>query len=200
MISNTKKFIYIHINKCGGTSLTDVLKEHAVDFEGKKIGYKKHSTMQQVYDVIGSDLADSYYKFTVIRNPLDRISSFYRHITRSNSRVYKKMNGKFDITNFDKFINNLPDLYKSRSDYGISLISMTEWLMVNGKIKIDKIIKLEDLNSEYKNLSNNFGLESNLKKLNQDPIQIKHASLYTSEMKNIVKSIYKDDFKNFNYE
>ena len=200
MISNTKKFIYIHINKCGGTSLTNVLMKHATDFNTKKIGYRKHSTMQQVYDAIGIDLADSYYKFTVIRNPLDRISSFYRHIKRSNSWVYNKMSQKFDITNFNKFINNLPDLYKSRSDFEISIISMTEWLTVNKKIKIDKIIKLEDLNGEYKNLSNNFGLELNLKNLNQDPIQVKHTSLYTSEMKNIVKSIYKDDFKNFNYE
>lgn len=200
MISHTKKFIYIHINKCGGTSLTDILSKYATDFNTNKIGYREHSTMSEVYSAIGNDLADSYYKFTVIRNPYDRLSSFYRHIKRVNSWIYIKMSKKFDITTFNKFINVLPELYKSRSDYEIGIISLSEWLTVNDKIKINKIIKLEDLNNEYKNLSNKFGFEVDLKKLNQDPNRVDHKTLYTNEMKDIVKYIYDVDFKNFNYE
>ena len=110
------------------------------------------------------------------------------------------MSQKFDITNFNKFINNLPDLYKSRLDYEVALLSVTEWLTTGEKIIIDKIIKLEDLDVEYKNLSNKFDFELDLKKLNTDPNPINHRSLYTTEMIDIVKTVYSDDFKNFNYE
>ena len=56
-------FIFIHINKTAGTSI------------GKAIGLpiKDHLTAQEVLSRIGKDRWDAAYKFTLVRNPWDKV-------------------------------------------------------------------------------------------------------------------------------
>lgn len=121
MLSLTKKFIFIHIEKTGGTSIQKVLKEYSNDkliYKDKKHPdsfllngeYKeitKHSsisTYNKYYNI------EDYVVFSCIRNPWDRILS-----------LYFWENDKFDKNKFIKMIHeNIP--------------SMTDRLSLNGSI------------------------------------------------------------------
>ena len=68
MVSKIKKFIYIHINKCAGTSMTRFLKSYlCYDSEGK-IWPKEHATLQDVYNVLDED---------DLENSLHQLASVY---------------------------------------------------------------------------------------------------------------------------
>lgn len=93
MISHRKKFLFIHIPKTGGNSVQEVLKEHSeqqivtrrADQDGvDRFGVvdpahpklTKHATLRDYYDAYGRQIL-SYYIFTTIRNPFDRLVSYY---------------------------------------------------------------------------------------------------------------------------
>ena len=65
------KLIYIHIPKTGGWSICNVLDD---------VGYKNwfnHSSAIEIRDKIGLVNFNNSIKFTVIRNPWDKIKSGY---------------------------------------------------------------------------------------------------------------------------
>ena len=68
MINHKHKFIFIHINKCGGTSIDKV-------FSGKFRGHKKAFD----YKKLNPKEFENYFKFTFVRNPWDRVVSFYHY-------------------------------------------------------------------------------------------------------------------------
>lgn len=91
MVSESKKFIFIHIPKTGGNSITTALKDYTDDgckfvrFDGevyngisvynsKDRAIKKHSPLCVYEDFY--DLTE-YFIFTVTRNPFDRVLSWY---------------------------------------------------------------------------------------------------------------------------
>lgn len=59
--------VFIHIPKCGGTSLTQAL--------GQRI--KLHDTAVERYNKLGAARWEDVYSFSVVRHPFDRTVSFY---------------------------------------------------------------------------------------------------------------------------
>ncbi|MGK7958799.1 MAG: sulfotransferase family 2 domain-containing protein [Crocosphaera sp.] len=108
-ISNSKKFIFVHPHKCAGTSIENALsrtlqwndiilgstpygtKIETAYFE--KFNLRKHSMASEIKEVIGEDTWNSYFTFSVVRHPFDRMVSLYKYL--------QKIKGK------DSFIKNI---------------------------------------------------------------------------------------------
>ena len=86
IILNQKKFAFLHIPKCGGSTLQKWLRQHFTsdaDFYGKiehpKIGtvYREHLTLQQLKRHYPEALADirNNETYAIIRDPLSRFES-----------------------------------------------------------------------------------------------------------------------------
>ena len=95
-LSNSRKFIFIHITKAAGTSITYAL-EKSMDWNDLVIGstplgvelekyylkrfhLQKHSKAVEVRQVIGNDLWEDYFTFTFTRHPYTRVLSLYTFI------------------------------------------------------------------------------------------------------------------------
>ena len=75
MIINNNKLIYIHIPKCGGSSLNTNLEKYRIENFNKKIG---HSTYLEYKNIVGNKLFNEYKTFMIVRNPWDwHISWFF---------------------------------------------------------------------------------------------------------------------------
>ena len=75
MISNKHKFIFLHIPKCGGTSIENF-------FGGCK---KKHRPLCKMYRHLEFPL-EEYFQFTFVRNPFDRILSLFFYLVKDEKR------------------------------------------------------------------------------------------------------------------
>ncbi len=101
-ISNSKKFIFIHPHKCAGTSIEIALSEtlqwndiilggsnnYGKNFQHiyqKKFNLHKHSSAADIQKVVGDNVWDSYFTFSVVRHPLDRMISLYTYFKRIKS-------------------------------------------------------------------------------------------------------------------
>ena len=89
LISTEKKFLFIHIQKTAGSSLARLLKSQAPDTR-PFLGQHDHALWTKKH--LGSRW-DEYYKFAFVRNPWDRLVSWYEMI-RQDGRLlpwYKRV-------------------------------------------------------------------------------------------------------------
>ena len=96
IISRKRRYIFVHIPKTGGTALTLALEARAAADDliigdtpkavarraklrslglPQKLG--KHATLADLDGVIGPDEWDGFFCFTLVRNPWDRLISYY---------------------------------------------------------------------------------------------------------------------------
>lgn len=78
------RFIFIHVYKCGGTSVRTALMKYNSAALISKYGLSQHASAREVRDKLGPVEWSRYVSFAVIRNPWDRhVSRYYynRHIT-----------------------------------------------------------------------------------------------------------------------
>src|SRR5881296_4576877 len=93
MISLQKRFLFVHIPKTAGNSIQSALRDYSEDqlvalrkeqdgierfgLRNPNYNIKKHSTLAEYRDALGNEQFRSLYKFTCVRNPWDRMVSYY---------------------------------------------------------------------------------------------------------------------------
>ncbi len=81
LISHKHKFIFLHVQSTGGTSMSAALEpfcEHTLQ-EHNRLGFPSHATAAQARQLVGADVWNSYFKFAFERNPWDRTLSGYHY-------------------------------------------------------------------------------------------------------------------------
>jgi len=89
LISTEKKLLFIHIQKTAGSSLARLLKSQAPDTR-PFLGQHDHALWAKRH--LGSEW-DEYYKFAFVRNPWDRLVSWYEMIRQDGTLLpsYKRL-------------------------------------------------------------------------------------------------------------
>jgi hypothetical protein len=94
MISDQHRCIFVHIPKCGGTSIEDVIwpapRREAdlwmgfIDAYHNKYqtGGLQHLTATQIRTEVGAARFAAYWRFSIVRNPFDRLVSQYASMQR----------------------------------------------------------------------------------------------------------------------
>lgn len=105
LISNSHRFVFVHLHKCGGTSVERALSTQMAWNDlilgssryGEKLqqiykpeyGLDKHSTAAEIKNVIGDELWKSYFTFATVRHPFDRVVSFYSYLNTFYLNFYR---------------------------------------------------------------------------------------------------------------
>jgi hypothetical protein len=91
-ISDKYKLIFFHLPKCAGRSVTTVLDIKTSDKTNINSGLKQTTLlgfeMEQWNKKIYPEKWDNYMKFTIVRNPWDRVVSLY-HFRKKENDLYK---------------------------------------------------------------------------------------------------------------
>jgi len=125
MISHTHRFIFIHIPRTGGSSISRQLGKYSDQ------NTKKHWNASDYVEYLTQPVFDSYFKFTFIRNPWDimvskYVSDWYSRIGYLSGKSFSYFLDTFRVPNhehgdtfFDYFSLDSLDFvgrYESRSD------------------------------------------------------------------------------------
>ena len=94
IISNKYKFIFVHLHKCGGTSIerkfnrvmgwndlvigSTRLGEKIQDEYKVKFGLHKHNSALEIKNIVSNQIWNEYYSFAIIRHPISLFESFYK--------------------------------------------------------------------------------------------------------------------------
>jgi hypothetical protein len=106
MISFQKRFLFVHIPKTAGNSIQTILRHYSEDeivalraeqdgierFGLRNPNYKikKHSTLAEYRAALGGERLRDLYKFTCVRNPWDRMVSYYFGTTQLVETWHRK--------------------------------------------------------------------------------------------------------------
>lgn len=172
-----------------------------VHFESyRNIGHFKHLVDRLICmvsknnkSVIGEKIFKSYFKFAVVRNPYDRLVSHFSWVSGFKKRTETLK--KDDFINFvDRVVQN--ELYKSEQH----LIPQHRYILIDGRVAVDKILHYENLDSEFKSLCDELRIDANLEKRMVSKQRGKYGEYYTNQTKKKVYDVYQKDFSLFGYD
>ena len=176
MIINEHKVIFIHIPKNAGTSIEEYFGNESV-----RIQPNKHADIYEIKRKFKNSY-NNYKKFTIIRNPYDKMVSWYFYLKRNL--------GDYNVIEFNNWIKD-PSKFWHINDPISYLKPQYEW--INNTVEI---IKFENLNKE---LNKFFNEKINLPIINKS--NHKHyLEYYNKQSLNIIYKRYKKDFEKFNYK
>lgn len=206
LLSFSKKFIFIHIDKSAGTSVKAALtkyctypQESAYSSVLKKLGIRQYS--EEFYDHIRSQelmryldpqVFHSFYKFAFVRNPWDWMLSSYTYYLKK-PQIHPHVYFKDQIQSFRDFIlwqTGNPYIYHTQSEYLFDS---------DGKKLVDFIGRFENVAEDFKKVTNHLGINEVLPHKNISK-EKGYADQYTSETKDLVYLHYRRDIDLFGYE
>lgn len=193
MLIHNKKLIFIHIPKTGGSSIKQALF-------GKYISSHDHAGYYRDHHEL---CWNSYFKFSIVRNPWDRTFSIYNFYKNGNNPVNAKIKISMNEMSFEDFIH----LY-SRGEWlpGSSfsnplLTQQLDWISLDGKIAVDLVVKFESLQEDYIRLCEELNIRArrlpHLKKMGN---RGDYKNMYNDETKNIIYRRFKKDIEAFDYD
>lgn len=209
MISNSKKFIFVHIPKTGGSSIEKdlipffdekikIVGSNSIVNEKLKNPIKnsfnsfKHATAIELQEEYGIEKWNSFFKFSVIRKAEDRLISLY---------FWKQKNRRYNKSTF--ISETLPQQHKTNPDNGKrALWSINKYVCdYNNNLILDKLIDFDNFTIQYSNLLKN---DLNINIINNShinkstPIGIENYYKDT-ELIEMIREVYIKENKFFNF-
>jgi hypothetical protein len=184
-INHKHKFIFIHIPKNAGTSIRNSFNIKGYD---KKVVSKRypHSTCSEIKQYCGEKVWNEYYKFAFIRNPFDRLVSFY-HFHKSDQYKHKIGRERAFNQSFKEWVMDINDLNVTHSqsyylDEEINFIGRYENLQ-NDFNKVCKATKIAEYTLPHYNKSEHKGWQH----------------YYDDDLQDFVYNRYRLDFNRFTF-
>lgn len=158
MISLGHRFLFVHIPKTAGNSIQNILRGYSKDeivardgqdglerFEVRSPGrnLEKHSTLADYERELGAGILADLFKFAVVRNPWDRLISFYFSPHRRENGWSPRLFRKF----VDKEVKPLRDYFTLGTRDGASPFD-----------NVDRIVRFENLNEDFGKVCERIGI------------------------------------------
>jgi len=192
-----KKIIFIHIPRCGGTSVERALNmfisvEHGWGLKNDRAMH--HYLCSDYISLLGRETFYSYYKFAIVRNPYTRLISEYHWCP------IKGMGSK-SRQNMDDFINDCRDIVERedyyRTTYHDHMMPQHKFIYdANYNLMVDEVFYFERYDEVASMLNSRF--DASVKKYQAGDYD-KSLTL-NPQQKERVYNIYKKDFELLGYE
>lgn len=178
-------FVFIHINKTGGSSIEKALH---LPFE--------HKTALEKIDEIGHHKWDNKFSFTVFRNPWDKVVSHYHYRVLTNQTSLGE--NPIDFNEWvlrtygeqDPYYYDKPKMFMPQYDWVID---------ESNTILVDRILHFENLDDEFRGIQqllNKRAVLPHVKKSNRGD----YKDYYNKDSIQIINNWFRQDIEIFDYE
>ncbi len=211
IISGGRNYVFVHIPKTGGTSMALALEDRAMKddimlgdtpkasnrrhrVKGIKTRGRlwKHATLRDIDGLITPDELAGMFCFTMVRNPWDRVVSYY-HWLRGQGFDHPAVH----LAKSVDFAGFLAD-----ADLQISLRNWPAAAMMRDATGVERCnayIRLEHFAEDAKALFDHLGFELTLPRVNQSDRRDSYQSYYTPQTRNIIEKCCAEDIARFGY-
>jgi hypothetical protein len=198
MISLQKRFLFVHIPKTAGNSIQTALRDYSEDqlvalrkeqdgierFGLRNPNYKikKHSALAEYRDALGNEQFRDLYKFTCVRNPWDRMVSYYFTPTQIPEN--------WDRRKFRKIISKA--------------VSVADYLRLdNGEgdpfANVDYIMRFENLAEDFRTVCGTLAISPpTLPRYNRSS-RDHYSKYYDDELRELVRTRFAAEIERFTY-
>jgi hypothetical protein len=205
LISRKHKFIFIHIYKNAGSSVTNALAPFVAskweDLQNralKKIkitpkfdsrSFSAHIKAPELINAIGKDAFYSFFSFAVVRNPWDWQVSLYTYMLKEVNHHQHELVKK--LGSFDAYIKwRCAEEVRFQKDFIYS---------DDGELLVDFVARYERIEDDFKIICSRVGISASLPKLNVSntkPYQL----FYNEETIELVRQAFDADISLLGYD
>ena len=228
MISQEKRFIFIHIHKTRGNAVQLALRKYADDqltFNKRQQAYnehkqeihrfgirnpymdiEKHSTIAEIHakwDKRALGPWSGYLKFTCVRNPWDRLVSLYFSPHREKSAA-RKTRFRDRLAQFRIWPRgNVAEFNKINfREFVRNKAAQQEqasYALEDDSISVNYLMRFENLEQDFSRVCAMIGIEARLPHANQSQRE-PYQYYYDNKTRDIVRKLCQRDIELFEYE
>jgi chondroitin 4-sulfotransferase 11 len=209
--SEQRNFIFIHIQKTAGLSIEDVFKNQVPDLQ---TWHGRHGRAIDGIDEIGQESWNDYYTFAFVRNPWERLVSWYANIEREKKKLSSKQLSsaqpfKVGLWNyvlknshdFDSFIENCTEVIFDLGAHKSFTYNQLDYLSdAAGKLSVDFVGRFEHLADDMNQVFRHIGLnEIKLPHVNKSEFG-HYSAWYKPHTREIIAKRFARDIEFFDYK
>ncbi len=208
LISSSKKFIYIHVDRTGGTTFSKAFKKYTkfqwshrfhqfclkVFGEIPSIHLLKEQSALELRSKIDPSQYESYFKFAMIRNPWEWMVSDFSYRQQNTLATDHTIVNKMTFEEFVKWKLHVRKQQVDFLNHGLS----SQFTDENGQIIVDHVGRFENFNEEFNFFCKKVGIKSTIPHLNSSKFD-NYQSFYNQETRDLVKEHFALDIKKFGY-
>jgi len=205
LISDTHKFIFVHIRKSAGSSIRDSLEPISlkkpsdpiskiksrflkIEKDYRKFAFRQHNDIMIAKKVLPPEVFDSYFKFAFVRNPWHRLVSEYEFIRRTPSHGRNSKVSKMEFKNYIIYQSKRFDAHQ------INMLADP-----SGKLQMDFVGKFENLQEDWDYVVSKIGIATKPLSHRKKAGITDYNAYYTDETRQLVAELWKDDIMAFGY-
>lgn len=185
--------IFVHIPKCAGNSMVQSL------FGNVSFG---HGSLKRYQIMFGPEEFNRYFKFSVVRNPFDRLVSAFLFMKQGGMNEKDKRWAERNLTpyaGFDAFVKgwvNRTNIWK-----GLHFRPQGSFICLEkNRPGLDFIGYLENLEADFDFICRKLNIKTTLLEANRNRSRTKaYWEYYTDETRQIAADAYADDLRILGY-
>lgn len=216
LVSHSRRLVFIHVQKTGGEAIWRLLADQVDDLE--RIG-AKHATVRDVRGII--EPWTSYYRFAFVRNPWDRLVSWWSmieeasHLTRIDAlRDGRRRRHRRQVTtnpvwqyalgsasSFDQFVRHCTAPVNAGPGCTTSFArNQVDYLRdEHGRVSVDFVGRFESFTSDLARVFDDVGLQRPPAHRENQSRHGHYSPYYNAETRELIAHRFADDVAAFGY-
>jgi len=200
-IFNKHRLTFLHIGKTGGMSVEKALGLPPKDYRifcpdyiyGIKSGIMMQHARLQVIQEHMTEEQKTFPRFTIIRNPWDRMISAFYYLLPAHLRSFQT---------FEKWLEHKWEIVSAgRWGEGSHFVPQIEYTHQDGDQVVDRILRTENLAGDFEKFCKDYEVKADpLKRINVSRLRDKHLEDYTSKTRDMVAEMYQTEIDHFGFK
>lgn len=204
LISLTHGFLFVHVQKTAGTSLTRLLDPYALQPPGSRLNklgsdlmlvrdwrrhyFRIHAPLKRAQRLIPAEDYAGLFKFAFVRNPWDRLVSWYAYLLKDTShrRHHRVAAGTFE--EFARAELERPD--------------RSQWWMIEdrtGAMGLDYVGRFENLAADFAEVSSRLRLPAAVLPRENVSARKPYQEYYSQKLAALVRERWAPEIEAFDY-
>lgn len=202
--SRERNFIFVHVQKTGGCSLKHAIRQHVGDAR-RLLGTHDHAIDGRRR--LGREWDDSF-TFAVVRNPWDRLVSWYSMIANNDFRKAGKKNRHNQFwhyicehaDSFEAFLTRCTDVVKDRDGRKSIMFNQLDYVSdERGNVIVDFVGRFENLPEDAAHIFSRIGMAEAKMPHRTRSRHAHYCEYYTPALRDLVGERYARDVEHFKY-
>lgn len=204
MISDRHRCIFVHVPRTGGSSLENVIwpKPRAESdlwmgfvspMKNKyQTGGLQHLYARNIVKEVGRERFDTYFKFSIVRNPFDRLVSQYHYM--SNREDLRKYIGMEEMDSFSRYLSLIVN-YEH-----VQWTPQVEFLLdEGGRLAVDRLLRYETYEADVRDILARLNIPIGKLPHANSTVRSAYPGYYSKADREIAERLFTRDLSYFNY-